>query len=138
MERRTFLNIVGGMGIMAQPFPDQVPDKDTTQGLMLTAFAAEHLPHTAMLYGYTLSEPGSVFEIRRYQGSLPSPQILSRHGIKPILANESAILVSFADLARRDRAWNAVTADPEWQANRRDVTQISLYRMADPRETPLS
>ena len=121
MERRTFLTIVGGAGFVAQPFP----------GLRLTAFAAEHLPHSAVLHGYAAAEPGTIFEMRRYEGSLPPAELLARHGIRAILENQTTMLVPFTDLANRDQAWSALASDPEWRAQRRNVTQISLYRAAD-------
>jgi hypothetical protein len=99
--------------------------------LRLTAFAAEQLPHSAVLHGYAEADPNTIFEFRRYEGSVPPAELLARYGIRTIFENQTTILVPFADLTGRDQAWSALASDPEWQARRRDVTQISLYRAAD-------
>ena len=112
---------MGAAGFVAQPF----------SGLPLTAFAAEHLPQSAILHGYPTPEPGAVFEVRRYEGSPPPSELLARHGIHAIDEDGTTLLILFTGLAQRDTAWAALASDPEWQAQRRDVTQISLYRLAD-------
>lgn len=121
MERRTFLTIVGTAGFLAQP----------SSGLRLTAFAAEHLPQFAILHGYSIAEPSTIFEERQYEGSLPPPELLARHGIRVISKNQTTILIPFADSTARDQAWSALASDPDWQVQRRNVTQISLYRAVD-------
>ena len=120
MERRVFLSIVGGVGFGAPGHAGP--------GLRLTAFAAEHLPHSAVLHGYNDAGPGTIFELRRYAGSAPPSELLARHGIRTIMEDQTTILVPFANLTLRHKSWTALAFDPEWQAQRRDVTQISMFR----------
>jgi len=127
LERRVFLSIVGAAGLVPQP----------SSGLLLTAFAAESLPQSAVLRGYAEPEPETIFELRRYRGSLPAGELLTRHGIHPIFEDQTTILVPFANLAQRDEAWSSLGSDRDWHARRIEVTLISLYRVEiPPREDP--
>ena len=78
-----------------------------------------------------MAEPSTIFEERQYEGSLPPPELLARHGIRVISENQTTILIPFADSAVRDQAWSALASDPDWQVQRRNVTQISLYRVME-------
>ncbi|MEP6540128.1 MAG: hypothetical protein ABJF23_32675 [Bryobacteraceae bacterium] len=118
MERRIFLTIVGTAGLLPQP----------SSGLQLTAIAAEHLPQSAVLHGYAEPDAGTIFELRRYEGTLPAAELLARHGIQRVFEDNSTILLSFANLIRRDEAWSALASDPDWQAQRSSVTQLTLYQ----------
>lgn len=81
----------------------------------------------------------------RFRG--PEIKIFHRVGIHPILYGSTVIgpdipnltyLIPFADLAAREKAWNAFSADPEWQKVRKESiakageivsqSQISLYK----------
>jgi len=127
LERRVFLSIVGAAGLVPQP----------SSGLLLTAFAAESLPQSAVLHGYGEPEPETIFELRRYRGSLPAAELLNRHGIHPIFEDQTTVLVGFANLAQRDEAWSSLGSDRDWHARRVEVTQITLYRAEIPlREDP--
>jgi hypothetical protein len=63
----------------------------------------------------------------RFRG--PEIKIFHRAGIHPILYGSTVIganipnltyLIPFADLAAREKAWNAFNADPEWQKVRKE------------------
>jgi hypothetical protein len=79
----------------------------------------------------------------------PEIKIFHRVGVHPILYSETAIgpnmpnltyVIPFDDLASREKAWNAFSADPEWIRVRKEsidasgqislVIQISLFRAA--------
>jgi hypothetical protein len=104
--------------------------------------------------------PPRLFELRVYHspswGQLkalherfagPEMKIFHRVGVHPVLYSSTVFgqncpnltyLIPFADLAAREKAWNAFSADPEWIKVRREsiekhgqissVMQISLYR----------
>ncbi len=109
------------------------------------------------------SEPRTtprVFELRTYHSPTwkqlralherfagPEIQIFSRVGVHPILYSSTVIgaqmpnltyLIPFEDLAAREKAWNAFSADPEWIRVRKEsidrhgqissVIQMSLWR----------
>src|SRR3954453_9537655 len=118
MERRIFLSIVGGAGLVGDP--------SAHNGLLLTALAAEHLPHTAILHNPPPVLPGAIFEVREYDGEPPSPEILARHGIQIIATDRGTLVLSFPDLATRDSCWSSLTADPEWRGAPVDVKSIRL------------
>ena len=101
-----------------------------------------------------------IFELRTYHSPTwkqlkalherfagPEIQIFRRVGVHPILYSSTAIgpqmpnltyVIPFEDLAARERAWNAFSADPEWIKVRKESidlhgqivssNQISLYR----------
>jgi hypothetical protein len=103
-----------------------------------------------------------IFELRTYHSPTwrqlralherfagPEIRIFHRVGVHPILYTSTVIgnnmpnltyLTPFDDLAAREKAWNAFSADPEWIRVRKDsidrhgqissVIQISLYRAA--------
>lgn len=81
----------------------------------------------------------------RFRG--PEIKIFHRSGIHPVLYGTTLVganlpnltyLIPFADLAARERAWNAFGADPEWQAVRKEsvakageivsASRITLYK----------
>ena len=81
----------------------------------------------------------------RFEG--PEIKIFHRVGVHPVLYSSTIIgpnmpnltyLIPFDDLAAREKAWNAFSADPEWIKVRKEsiekhgqissVIQISLYR----------
>jgi hypothetical protein len=106
--------------------------KNTVAPIELTAFAAAHLPHSAMLYAEaSVLDSKAIYEIRRYEPTIPDPAILARHGIRPVLMNESTVVLEFASLAARDDAWNAVSSDQEWKRSKCCVAEIGLYRLAE-------
>jgi hypothetical protein len=105
--------------------------RHTVAAVELKAFAAAHLPHRAMLYAEArVFDSKAIYEIRRYEPTIPDPAILARHGIRPILMNESTMVLEFESLAARDDAWNAVSSDEEWKRSERRVAEIGLYRVA--------
>ena len=100
------------------------------QRIKLRAFAAAHLPQTAILHcdaGMRL-DAGAIYELRPYEGSVPDSGLLARHGLTPILFSADSILLSFPNLTQRERSWNALTADEEWKRCPHNVTRISLYK----------
>jgi hypothetical protein len=109
---------------------------DTATATELKAFAAAHLPHSVMLYqaqvlgssAALVFDSKAIYEIRRYEPTVPEPAILARHGIQPILMNESTMVLEFEGLAARDNAWNAVSSDAEWKRSKLCVAEIGLYR----------
>ncbi len=104
--------------------------------------------------------PPRIFELRVYHSPTwrqlralherfagPEIRIFHRVGVHPILYSSTLVgpnipnltyVIPFADLAAREKAWNAFGADPEWVKVRREsiekhgqissVIQISLYR----------
>jgi hypothetical protein len=133
LERRTFISVVStGLAAAAQG-----SRQDRVAAIELKAFAAAHIPHSAMLYAEPLDssaarvfDPKAIYEIRRYEPTIPDPAILARHGIRPVLMNESTMVLEFESLAARDDAWNAVSSDEEWKRSKRCVAEIGLYRLA--------
>jgi hypothetical protein len=121
-----FSMIAGG----AAPCTLGIPAAVQTQTIELKAFAAAHLPQTAILgcHARRRRHAGAVYELRSYERAVPHPDLLARHGLVPILSNADSILLSFPNLTERERAWNALTADEEWKRSPHNVTRISLYK----------
>ena len=68
----------------------------------------------------TAAAPPLIFERRVYaEGStLPPPEILSRHGIRPVSVKGTEYLIPFASLEARTRAWDRFNTDDVWCAMR--------------------
>jgi hypothetical protein len=122
MERRTFLSLVGAAGLPAAASVDG--------GLVLIAIAAESLPQTAILHNPPSGPQDGILEMREYEATPPSAELLTKHGIRVLFHHDGGLLVSFADLARRDSCWSSVTADPEWRKAPSTPRQITLYKTA--------
>ncbi|HSR06419.1 MAG TPA: hypothetical protein VLM42_04660 [Bryobacteraceae bacterium] len=81
----------------------------------------------------TAAEPPRIYERRVYtQGStLPPPEILSRHGIRPLSVKGAEYLISFASLEARASAWDRFNTDDVWceMRDRGNVTlqEIQIY-----------
>lgn len=75
----------------------------------------------------TAAEPPLTYERRVYaEGStLPPPEILSRHGIRPISVRGTEYLIPFASLEARTRAWDRFNTDDVWCAMR-DAGRVAL------------
>ncbi len=56
----------------------------------------------------TAAEPPRIYERRIYApgSTLPPPEILSRHGIRPVSVKGTEYLIPFASLEARARAWD--------------------------------
>lgn len=120
--------------------------------------AADYCPELAA--SVDRAKAPRIFELRTYHSPTwrqlralherfagPEIKIFLRCGVHPILYSSTVAgpqmpnltyVIPFADLAARERAWNAFGADPEWVKVRREsiekhgqissVIQISLYR----------
>jgi hypothetical protein len=68
----------------------------------------------------TAAEAPRIYERRVYaQGStLPPPEILRRHGIRPLSVKGTEYLIPFASLEARTRAWDRFNTDDVWCALR--------------------
>jgi hypothetical protein len=81
----------------------------------------------------TAAAPPLIFERRVYaEGStLPPPEILSRHGIRPVSVKGTEYLIAFASIEARARAWDRFNTDEVWCAmrDRGSVTlnEIQIY-----------
>ena len=75
----------------------------------------------------TAAEPPLIYERRIYaEGStLPPPEILSRHGIRPASVQGTEYLIPFASLEARTRAWDRFNTDDVWCALR-DAGSVTL------------
>src|SRR5665213_1901445 len=75
----------------------------------------------------TAAEPPLIYERRIYaEGStLPPPEILSRHGIRPAFVQGTEYLIPFASLEARTRAWDRFNTDDVWCALR-DAGSVTL------------
>ena len=81
----------------------------------------------------TAAAPPLLFERRVYaEGStLPPPEILSRHGIRPVLVKGTEYVIAFASIESRTRAWDRFNTDEVWCAMREAgsvmLTEIQIY-----------
>ena len=75
----------------------------------------------------TAAESPPLYERRVYaEGStLPPPEILSRHGIRPVSVKGTEYLIPFASLEARTRAWDRFNTDDVWCAMR-DAGSVAL------------
>ena len=75
----------------------------------------------------TAAESPLLYERRVYaEGStLPPPEILSRHGIRPVSVKGTEYLIPFASLEARTRAWDRFNTDDVWCAMR-DAGSVAL------------
>ena len=66
------------------------------------------------------AEPTLIYERRVYasRSTLPPPEILSRHGIRPLSVKGAEYLITFASLEARTRAWDRFNTDENWCAIR--------------------
>lgn len=86
----------------------------------------------------TVAEPPLIYERRVYApGSiLPPPEILSRHGIRPVSVKGTEYLIPFASPEARTRAWDRFNTDDVWCAmrDRGGVTlkEIQIYPQVYP------
>jgi len=124
--------------------------------------AAEYCPPLPGPAADLVSRPPRVFELRTYHAPSerqlralherfagPEIRIFHRCGIHPVLYSSTLIgagkpnltyLTPFDDLAAREKAWGAFSADPEWMKVRAEsiakhgqissVIQISLFKAA--------
>ena len=71
--------------------------------------------------------PPPIHERRVYaEGSvLPPPEILRRHGIRPVSIKGAEYLIPFASLEARTRAWDRFNTDEDWCAMR-DAGNVAL------------
>ena len=71
-----------------------------------------------------------IYERRVYaQGStLPPPEILKRHGIRPLSVKGTEYLIPFASLEARTRAWDRFNTDENW-CRMRDSGNVTLQEM---------
>jgi hypothetical protein len=96
----------------------QVSRRQFARVLALDAFVAAQLPRRLIVHD--IATRAALFELRVY-GSHPRamPAILERHGIHPVSQEPGAYLIPFESLEARQRAWDQVNTDPDWQALRR-------------------
>ncbi|MDP9112824.1 MAG: hypothetical protein M3O20_03990 [Acidobacteriota bacterium] len=68
-----------------------------------------------------------IYERRVYApgSTLPRPEILERHGIRPVFVKGSEYLIPFASFAERARAWDLFNNDENW-CELRDAGNVSL------------
>ena len=71
-----------------------------------------------------------IYERRVYaSGSiLPPPEILTRHGIRPVSVKGTEYLITFASLEERTRAWDHFNNDESWCAMR-DAGKVTLQEI---------
>ena len=97
------------------------------RSFVLEAIAAERMPHRIVVWGVPAS---TFFELREYGVATAGLiRVLSRHGIRPVLAEEGRLLVPFESLAEREQAWRRVSGDREWIGLGARVAKIAVYRM---------
>lgn len=80
-----------------------------------------------MLYEYRVYEvmPGRMADLHRRFREITT-RFFDRHGIRVVgfweaavgVNNELHYLLAFADMAEREKIWDAFQSDPEWQAAR--------------------
>ena len=90
----------------------------------LRAIAGFHLPGTLTIATNSPEKMGDgVWELRTYRAAWPSLEnrfsaVFPRAGIHPLLRRREGAdltyLIPFENLTARERAWTALTADPEW------------------------
>jgi hypothetical protein len=137
INRRTFTAALAGFAAGSTRAPV----------IVLDAVIAPRVPHRLAIDA-SLWEPvpGSLgtsplFELRTYLTAAPgfrrtAAAIFTRAGIRTILygqnSSQPAYLIPFDSFTAREKAWNAVNADPEWAQARRSIVsyQFSLYRIA--------
>jgi hypothetical protein len=106
--------------------------------IILEAIAGSRLPATLAI---TTNSPEKLrrglWELRTYRGAAPAmashlASVFRRVGIRPLLQDNLrqkdgenlTYFVPFENLTARDRAWTAVSADPQWISAR---TQFQSY-----------
>jgi len=98
---------------------------DFSPEIKLEPAAAPHMFELRVYHAPTWRQLG--FLLDRFRG--PEIKIFHRVGIHPVLYGTTVIganspnlvyLIPFADLAAREKAWNAFNADPEWQKVRKE------------------
>ena len=92
----------------------RITRREFAYGIAGTAFAAASAQpaiHERRVY-----VPGS---------TLPPPEILSRHGIRPLSVKGAEYLIPFASLEARTRAWDRFNNDEDWCAMR-DAGSVTL------------
>ena len=78
----------------------------------------------------TASQPALIYERRVYApgSTLPPPEILSRHGIRPVSVQGAAYLIPFTSLDARTRAWDRFNTDEDW-CSLRDRGRVTLQEI---------
>ena len=71
--------------------------------------------------------PLAIHERRVYApgSTLPPPEILNRHGIRPSSIKGTAYLIPFVSLEARTRAWDRFNTDEDW-CSIRDAGGVTL------------
>jgi hypothetical protein len=110
IDRRTFF------GLFALP-----------RVIVLEAIAAPRMPDIKLILAPGIQAP--VFEFRTYL-SPPRLDLFAKAGIIPARKSASTYMIPFRSLTERQRAWDALAADPEWRKlpNEPKLTHISIYR----------
>ena len=77
------------------------------------------------------AEPPLIYERRVYaKGStLPPPEILRRHGIRPVSVKGTEYLIPFASLEARTRVWDRFNNDEDW-CTIRDAGSVALKEIS--------
>ena len=83
--------------------------------------------HRGKRAGRQSSRAAAYIERRVYApgSTLPRPEILERHGIRPVFVKGSEYLIPFASFAERARAWDLFNNDENW-CELRDAGNVSL------------
>ncbi|MDP8990052.1 MAG: hypothetical protein M3N41_08240 [Acidobacteriota bacterium] len=78
----------------------------------------------------TAAQPPLLYERRVYApgSTLPPPELLSRHGIRPVFVTGAEYLISFASLEARAQAWDRFNTDEVWCAMR-DAGNVALQEI---------
>src|ERR1019366_1223099 len=79
----------------------------------------------------TAAEPPLIYERRVYApgSTLPPPEILGRHGIRPVSVKGTEYLIPFASLEARTRAWDRFNTDDVW-CEMRDAGSVALKEIS--------
>jgi len=95
--------------------------------IVLEAIAAPRMPDFKLVLAPGVRAP--LFEFRTY-ASPPPLDLFEKAGIRAIRRSNDTYMIPFRSLTERQRAWDALAADPEWRKLPKEprLTHISIYR----------
>jgi len=93
----------------------RITRREFAYGVAGTAVAAA-AAQRPLIYERRVYAPGS---------TLPPPEMLSRHGIRPVSVKGTEYLISFASFEVRTHAWDRFNTDDVWCAMR-DAGSVTL------------
>ena len=94
----------------------------------LTALFAAQLPASIQVPASVIKPDSQIYERRVYAAPIPL-RVFAKYGIRPTLIEGTTYLFPFVNLEARQKAWDRLNGDPEWQKSRRgaSLNELAFY-----------